>query len=168
MRRQIEWVADGSTADDVSDYRPGRRAVEELQIRSPLQEVGLKKEEIRLLSKKLNLPTWDKPSFACLASRFPYGDPINEENLKMVDAAEQFLLDLGFKQVRVRCHARVARIEIPRVDMGRFLEPDIRDQVNRKLKRIGFGYVSLDLEGYRSGSMNEVLAKSTHRKNTCQ
>lgn len=156
--RQISWVAEGSTVDDTLDHRPGRRAIKELHIRSPLEEAGLKKEEIRLLSRQLNLPTWDKPSFACLASRFPYGDPISEKGLKMVDGAEQFLLDLGFRQVRVRLHGRMARIEISRADIERFLEPTMRDRVNRKLKQIGFAYVALDLEGYRSGSMNETLA----------
>lgn len=156
--RQISWVAEGSTVDDMSDHRPGRRAVQELHVRSPLEEAGLGKQEIRLLSRQLDLPTWDRPSFACLSSRFPYGDPISEKGLEMVDAAEQFLLDHGFRQVRVRVHGRMARIEIPKADMARFLEPTLRDRISQRLKQIGFAYVALDLEGYRSGSMNEALS----------
>jgi len=156
--RQISWVAEGSTVDDMSDHRPGRRAVQELHVRSPLEEAGLGKEEIRLLSRQLDLPTWDRPSFACLSSRFPYGDPISEKGLEMVDGAEQFLLDHGFRQVRVRVHGRMARIEIPKADMARFLEPTLRDRISQRLKQIGFAYVALDLEGYRSGSMNEALS----------
>lgn len=156
--RQISWVAEGSTVDDMSDHRPGRRAVQELHVRSPLEEAGLGKQEIRLLSRQLELPTWDRPSFACLSSRFPYGDPISEKGLEMVDGAEQFLLDHGFRQVRVRVHGRMARIEIPKADMARFLEPTLRDRISQRLKQIGFAYVALDLEGYRSGSMNEALS----------
>jgi uncharacterized protein len=155
--RQISWVAEGSTVDDLSDHRPGRRAIKELQIRSPLEEAGLKKDEIRLLSKKLNLPTWNKPSLACLASRFPYGEPINETGLKMVDQAEAFLSELGFRQVRVRFHGPLARIEVPKGDIERFLDPEVRNRANQRLKTIGFTYVALDLEGYRSGRMNEIL-----------
>lgn len=158
--RKLRWVVEGSTVDDISDHRPGRRAIKELNIRSPLEEAGLRKEEIRFLSQQLNVPTWNKPSFACLASRFPYGETISEEGLKMVDRAEQLLLDYGFSQVRVRFHGRMARIEIPRNEIDRFLEPLMRDRVNQKLKQIGFVYVALDLEGYRSGSMNETLTES--------
>jgi uncharacterized protein len=155
--RNLSWIAEGSTVDDKSDHRPGRRAIQELRIRSPLEEAGLGKEEIRVLSRQMSLPTWNRPSFACLASRFPYGETITEEDLRRVDGAEQLLLDLGFRQVRVRHHGQMARIEISPVDMERFLEPGLRDRVNRKLKEIGFAYVTLDLEGYRSGSMNETL-----------
>jgi len=158
--RKLHWVVEGSTVDDMSDHRPGRRAIKELNIRSPLEEAGLRKEEIRFLSQRLDLPTWNKPSFACLASRFPYGEAISEEGLRMVDRAEQLLLDYGFSQVRVRFHGRMARIEIPKNEIDRFLEPLMRDRVNQKLKQIGFVYVALDLEGYRSGSMNETLTKS--------
>ncbi len=155
--RKLHWVVEGSTVDDISDHRPGKRAIKELDVRSPLEEAGLRKEEIRLLSRQLKLPTWNKPSFACLASRFPYGEAISEEGLKMVDQAEQLLLDLGFSQVRVRFHGHMARIEIPKNEIDRFLQPLMRDRVNQKLKQIGFIYVALDLEGYRSGSMNETL-----------
>lgn len=156
-RRQISWVVEGSTLDDMSDHRPGRKAIKELDVRSPLEETGFGKEEIRLLSRQMNLPTWNRPSFACLASRFPYGETITEEGLKMVDQAEQFLFNLGFRQVRVRHHGRMARIETTKPDMRRLLEPNLRGRINQELKRIGFTYVALDLEGYRSGSMNEVL-----------
>jgi len=156
--RQISWIAEGSTVDDVSDHRPGRRAIKELQIRSPLEEAGLTKAEIRLLSRQMHLPTWNRASFACLASRFPYGETISDEGVRMIDQAEQFLLNLGFGQVRVRLHGQMARIEIPQADIERFFESDLRDRVNQKLRQIGFAYVALDLEGYRSGSMNEVLS----------
>ena len=156
-RHHLAWVVEGSTVDDRSDRRPGRRAVKELEIRSPLEEAGLTKEDVRLFSKQWRLPTWNKPSLACLASRFPYGESITEKGLVMVEKAEQFLLDIGFRQVRVRIHGSLARIEIERENVGRFLEPDVRDEVVRKLKELGFVHVSLDLEGYRSGSMDEVL-----------
>lgn len=150
-------VAEGSNVDDEGDYRPGLRAVRELGIRSPLREAGLGKAEIRALSKELGLPTWDKPSFACLASRFVYGETISEEKLTMVDKAEQTLLDLGFRQVRVRVHGTVARIELLPEETGRLLAGGVRETVCAALKKLGFRYVALDLEGYRTGSMNEVL-----------
>ncbi|MBW2121925.1 MAG: ATP-dependent sacrificial sulfur transferase LarE [Deltaproteobacteria bacterium] len=156
-KRGIPWLVEGSTLDDVSDHRPGRKAAKELQVRSPLEEAELTKAEIRSLSKNMGLPAWDKPSFACLSSRFPYGDPITEKGLKMVDRAEQLLLDLGFRQVRVRLHGSMGRIEIPGTEISRFLEPKLRERVTRGLKEMGFTYVALDLEGYRSGSMNEPL-----------
>jgi uncharacterized protein len=159
QNRELAWVAEGSTVDDISDHRPGKKAVKELSVRSPLEEAGLKKEEIRLFSRELNLPTWDRPSAACLASRFPYGDHISPEGLRMVERAENFLSDLGFVQVRVRVHGAVARIEIPNDHMDRLLEPAVRRKVSNRLKRIGFTYVALDLEGYRSGSMNETLGE---------
>ncbi len=141
--------------DDLGDYRPGLQAIAELGIRSPLREAGLTKEEIRLLSKKMNLPTWDKPSFACLASRIPYGDEINEDKLAMVDRAEQVLFDLGFDQLRVRVHGKIARIEIEPEHFLQLLE--VKDQVNEKLRALGFSYVTMDLAGFRSGSLNEAL-----------
>jgi len=156
-RHHLTWVVEGSTVDDRSDRRPGRRAVEELGVRSPLEEAGLTKADVRLFSKQWGLPTWNKPSLACLASRFPYGDRLTDEGLLMVERAEQFLSDLGFRQVRVRLHGGMARVEIGREDMGRFLEPTVRDQVVRKLRELGFVYVALDLAGYRSGSMDEAL-----------
>ena len=150
-------VVEGSNLDDNGDYRPGLIAVAELNIKSPLREIGFTKEEIRILSRYFNLPTWDKQSFACLASRFPYGEEITEEKLNMVDKAEQFLLDLGFGQLRVRIHGDMARIELKPDEFERIMEEDTRTAVYNRLKEIGFTYVSLDLLGYRTGSMNETL-----------
>ena len=150
-------VAEGSNLDDNGDYRPGLQAVAELGIRSPLRETGFTKREIRDLSRHFGLPTWDKQSFACLASRFPYGDVINEKKLGMVDKAEQLLLDLGFHQLRVRIHDTLARIELSPDEFGKFMEEETRLEVNKKLKEFGFTYVTLDVTGYRTGSMNETL-----------
>ena len=153
----IPHVAEGSNTDDTGDYRPGMRAVRELGVLSPLLEAGLGKADIRALSKELDLPTWDKPSFACLASRFVYGEAITDEKLSMVDRAEQLLLDLGFRQFRVRIHGDLARIEILPEDYGRLMEAERRERIHSALKSFGFSYVTLDLAGYRTGSMNEVL-----------
>ena len=150
-------VAEGSNMDDNGDYRPGLAAVQELGVKSPLREVGLSKSEIRELSKKLGLPTWNKQSFACLSSRFVYGETINEEKLGMVDKAEQRLLDLGFHQVRVRIHGKIARIEIDPSEFSKILQADMAKQLNRYLLGLGFTYVTLDLGGYQTGSMNKTL-----------
>ncbi len=155
--RGITAVAEGSNTDDEGDYRPGMRAVRELGVLSPLRQAGLSNAEIRELSRDLGLPTWDKPSYACLASRFVYGETISEEKLSMVDKAEQLLLDLGFRQVRVRIHGRMARIEVLPQDFGRLLEEDLRKSIYEQLRAFGFSYVTLDLLGYRTGSMNETL-----------
>ena len=153
----IPHVAEGSNTDDTGDYRPGMRAIRELGVLSPLLEAGLSKADIRTLSKELALPTWDKPSFACLASRFVYGEAITDERLSMVDRAEQLLLDLGFRQFRVRIHGDLARIEILPEEFERIMTPEVRRQITAALKEYGFSYVTLDLSGYRTGSMNEVL-----------
>ena len=158
-REDIREVVEGSNLDDNGDYRPGLMAVAELGIKSPLRHIGLSKDEIRILSRYLGLPTWDKQSFACLSSRFPYGEEITEEKLSMVDRAEQLLLDLGFRQLRVRIHDRIARIELEPDQFGRFMEEDIRLKVYQKFKEIGFIYVTLDVLGYRTGSMNETLSE---------
>ena len=150
-------VAEGSNADDMSDYRPGMRAVRELGIKSPLLEVGLTKEEIRTLSHEMGLPTWNKPSLACLATRIPYGEEITPGKMQMIDRAEQILFDLGFEQVRVRLHGMIARIEVLPSAFDRVLEPGMADRINRALQEIGFDYVALDLGGYRTGSMNKGL-----------
>ena len=157
-RRGISVVAEGSNRSDTGDYRPGMRAIAELGIRSPLREAGLDKEEIRTLSRALGLPTWDKPSFACLASRFVYGETITEKKLSMVDRAEQFLQDRGFRQVRVRVHGDQARIEVLPEAFEQLMEDRTRRAVYEFLRGLGFIYVSLDLGGYRTGSMNETLA----------
>jgi uncharacterized protein len=155
--RGIEHILEGSNMDDDGDYRPGKRAIKELSIESPLKEAGLYKDEIRKLSKEFGLPTWKKPSFACLASRFPYGETIDEEKLSMVERGEQLLLDLGFSQFRVRLHGNLARLEILPNEFEKLLRKDVRERVYNELKALGFSYVSMDLEGYRTGSMNEVL-----------
>jgi len=150
-------VLDGNNADDAGDWRPGRRAGRELGVRSPLLETGMTKAEVRELSRAFGLPTWNKPSFACLASRIPYGTAITRDALAVIEAAEDFLRDLGFAQVRVRHHDNVARIEVPPVEIDRLLDPTLRARVVTRLRELGYHYVTLDLEGYRTGSMNEVL-----------
>ncbi len=155
--RGINAILEGSNLDDNGDYRPGLMAVEELNIKSPLRSKGFTKEEIRILSAHLGLPTWDKQSFACLSTRFPYGEEITEEKLLMIDKAEQLLLDLGFKQLRVRIHGKMARIELLPSDFERFMEEKTRLLVHDEFKKIGFDYIALDIRGYRTGSMNETL-----------
>lgn len=150
-------VAEGSNMDDLGDYRPGLRAIAELGVRSPLREAGLTKAEIRELSREMGLPTWSKPSYACLASRFVYGEPITAEKLAMVDSAEQLLIDLGFEQSRVRIHGTMARIEVLPGQIAALASEPLRERVYEELRQMGFTYVSLDLGGYRTGSMNEVL-----------
>lgn len=157
----IAAVAEGSNLDDNSDYRPGLQAVAELGVKSPLREVQLSKQEIRALSRQFGLPTWEKQSFACLSSRFPYGETISEEKLHMVDQAEQLLLDLGFSQVRVRIHGTIARIELLPQEFPKLMEEATREQVNQAFRSYGFSYVALDLQGYRTGSMNETLDLGT-------
>lgn len=151
----LRFVLDGSNADDLGDYRPGRKAAREKEVRSPLQECGFTKEDIREASRGLELPTADKPSFACLASRFPYGVEITEEALHFVEESENALRDMGFRQVRVRVHGDVARIELLPKDIPRASEPEISARIVAKLQKVGFHYVALDLRGYRAGSMNE-------------
>ena len=157
----IKYVADASNMDDNGDYRPGMEATRELNIKSPLQYAGLYKKDIRELSRKIGLPTWDKPSIACLASRFAYGETISEEKLAMVDKAEQLLSDLGFRQLRVRIHGQengfTARIEIMPEEFPQLMEEDSRKRINKYFKEIGFSYVALDLEGYRMGKMNNIV-----------
>ncbi|MCD8334668.1 MAG: ATP-dependent sacrificial sulfur transferase LarE [Clostridiales bacterium] len=156
--RGLNAVIEGSNVDDEGDYRPGMQAVRELGVISPLRQAGLTKNDIRLLSKELGLPTWDKQSFACLSSRFVYGETITEEKLRMVDQAEQLLLDLGFRQVRVRIHGTIARIELLPEEFPKLLAEDTSRLVYDRLKSYGFTYVTLDLRGYRTGSMNETLS----------
>ena len=154
----MKEVVEGSNLDDNGDYRPGLQAVAELGVKSPLREIGFSKEQIRILSNYLGLPTWDKQSFACLSSRFPYGEEITEKKLAMVDKSEQLLLDLGFHQLRVRIHGNMARIELDPAEFDKFMQEDVRTKVYDKLKEFGFTYVTLDLKGYRTGSMNETLS----------
>ncbi len=153
----IEYVLDASNKDDASDFRPGMKAARETGIISPLMEAGITKEEIRYFSREIGLPTYDKPSQACLASRFPYGEVITEKKLKMVEEAEKFLKELGFKIVRVRHHGKLARIEVGKEEIEKFFDEELRKKVMDKLKQIGYTWVCLDLLGYRSGSMNEEI-----------
>lgn len=156
----LAWVAEGSNVDDEGDYRPGLIAVRELGVRSPLREAGLTKAEIRALSRELGLPTWDKPSYACLASRFVYGEEITSERLGMVEQAELLLHRLGYRQARVRVHGPLARIEVLPEEIGSLAENGTRALVERELRNLGFQYITLDLTGYRTGSMNETLSKN--------
>lgn len=153
-----ESIVYGENADDTGDFRPGAQAARQLRIRAPLKEAGLTKSEIREWSARLGLPTADKPSMACLSSRIPYGDPVTAESLAMVEAAENTLRDLGFRDVRVRHHRQLARIEVGASEIARFLQSNVREEVCNTLKRIGYTYVTLDLQGYRQGSINETLS----------
>lgn len=153
----ISVVCEGSNMDDTGDYRPGLKAIKEMDVKSPLQLAGLTKQEIRDISKEYNLPTWDKPSLACLATRFVYGETITREKLVMVGKAEQLLVDLGFRQMRVRLHGSIARIELLPEDFPRFMQEDIRSKVAAAFKDLGFSYVTLDIQGFRSGSMNQSV-----------
>ncbi len=153
----LQWIANGANCDDLGDYRPGMDAAREHGVRSPLVEAGLCKAEIRSLSQEMRLSTWDKPALACLSSRFPYGMPVMVENLARVEKAEAFLRSLGIKQVRVRHHGNTARIEVSSEELGALLKEENRLKVVEELKALGYIYVTLDLAGYRSGSLNEVL-----------
>ena len=156
--RSIRWIAYGANHDDLGDYRPGQTAAREFGARAPLLEVGMTKAEIRHLSKALGLATWDKPALACLSSRFPYGTRITAELLARLDAAEDYLRhDLGFKQVRVRHHDSIARLEVEAAEMGRLLDPALRGQISERLKGLGYTYVAVELGGYKSGSLNAGL-----------
>ena len=153
----VETIADGSNLDDLGDYRPGLKALEELQVKSPLREAGFTKADIRALSRVLGLPTWSKQSNACLATRFPYGTEITAQKLSLVDKAESALSGMGFTQLRVRVHNDIARIEVPAVQIETLLRDENRTSIVDALKELGFAYVTLDLAGYRTGSMDEKL-----------
>ena len=162
VEENIPHVCDGCNFEDTFDFRPGTRAAKELDVRSPLKEDRLGKKEIRVLSKKLGLPTWDKPSMACLSSRFPYFMPIDNESLRQIDSAEEYLRTKGFSQLRVRHHGQIARIEIDPSDFSVIMEKQTREEIVVNLKKIGYLYVTLDLAGYRTGSMNEpILGKGS-------
>ena len=157
--RGIAWIADGTITDDVGDFRPGMKAKKEQNVRSPLLEANMSKADVRELSKELGVPTWNKGSFACLSSRFPYGFGITKENLMKIDAAETLFRDLGFRSFRVRHHDdKTARIEVSVEEISCLLDDDLRTKIVAHLKSLGFTYVTLDLQGFRSGSMNEVLS----------
>ena len=150
-------VADGSNADDRGDYRPGRQAAREFGVISPLDNAGLTKDEIRALSHQAGLPTWDEPASACLSSRIPYFSEVTDEKLRMIERAESVLRDLGFRICRVRHHDTIARLELGREEIARALEPDVADTIDRELRAIGYAHVTVDLRGYRLGSLNEAL-----------
>ena len=154
-----QTIVYGENASDVGDFRPGAVAAKEFQVCAPLKEVGLTKAEIRELSAELGLPTADKPQMACLSSRIPYGEPVTEDALRMIEAAENVLRDAGFFEVRVRHHKNIARIEVGPDELSRFLDDQLRESVTQALKQIGYAYVTLDLQGYRRGSTNETLVK---------
>jgi len=160
----ISCVIDGANLEDTGDYRPGSIAAEELGIRSPLKEARFIKSEIRKLSKQLGLPTWNKPSMACLASRFPYYMRIDIKSLKRVSQAEDFLRALGFSQIRVRHHGQIARIEIEPKEFPEIMEKGVREKIVKTLKKLGYTYITIDLAGYRTGSMNEPLSSAVKRK----
>lgn len=153
--KKLDYILDGSTADDTFDYRPGAKALKEMDVRSPLKEVGLTKQEIRELSRSMRLESWDKPASACLASRFPYGVEITRARLKQVEQAEDFLHSLGIRQVRVRYHHELARIEIAKDEFQKIIR--YSNDIVKNFKKLGFAYIALDIEGYRTGSLNEVL-----------
>jgi uncharacterized protein len=163
--RKLAWIADGTITDDMGDFRPGLRAKSEKNVRSPLLESGFSKSDVRELSHHLGLSTWDKPAFACLSSRFPYGTGITRDNLMRIDQAETFLRDRGFRFFRVRFHdENTVRIEVGPNEIARLTEQPLREELVRHFKTLGFIYITLDLQGYRSGSMNEVL--TTDSRNT--
>jgi uncharacterized protein len=161
----LKWVADGTNADDLSDYRPGRKASAEAGIRSPLLEVGLTKAEIRQLSRTQGLPTWDRPASPCLASRIPYGIPVTAETLNKIAQGEKYLHNLGLRQVRLRHHGDIARIELDQPDMAKIIKTDIRQGIIEHFKALGYKYVTLDLTGYRTGSLNEFLGIANQEGN---
>lgn len=155
--RGFAVVVDGSNADDRGDYRPGRQAAREHGVRSPLDEAQLSKDEIRWLSREAGLPTWDVPASACLSSRIPYGSEVTEEKLATIERAESVLRDLGFRIFRVRHHDTLARLEIAKDEMSRALQPDVSSRLTRELRALGYQHVTIDLQGYRLGSLNEAL-----------
>lgn len=161
--RGIEYIVDGSTVDDLEDYRPGRQAAKQHAVRSPLIEVGLNKNEVRELSRRATLPTWDKPASPCLSSRIAYGTTVTIERLQNVDRGEEILREFGFREFRVRHHDTLVRLEISPAEMDRVLQKDVIDQLAARFRELGFKYVTLDLHGFRSGSMNEALPITINR-----
>ncbi len=157
IEKDFEWVVDGSTTDDLGDYRPGRKAASEREIRSPLIEAGMSKAEVRLMSRRAGLPTWDKPASPCLSSRIAYGTPVTIERLSTVDRGEEIMRELGFREFRVRHHDQLVRIEVAPTELDRALLREIVDEMANRFRALGFRYVTLDLHGYRTGAMNEVI-----------
>jgi pyridinium-3,5-biscarboxylic acid mononucleotide sulfurtransferase len=162
--RGLAAVFDGSTTDDLGDYRPGRAAAGERGVRSPLVEVGMSKREVRMLSRRAGLPTWDKPASPCLSSRLAYGTPVTIERLQTVDSGEEIMRELGFREFRVRHHDELVRLEIAPTELDRALSREVTDELARRFRALGFRYVTLDLHGYRTGAMNEILKSVTSDK----
>ncbi|WP_378956309.1 ATP-dependent sacrificial sulfur transferase LarE [Pelosinus sp. sgz500959] len=158
-REGYHYVIDGTNFDDIGDYRPGLKALTELNIKSPLLDCQLTKQEIRSLSKELGLSTWDKPSYACLLTRIPYGNELKEEDFVKIEKAERYMMDRGFRAIRVRCHDNLARIEVDKKDKSKLFNEELLEEISDKFKEFGFQYVTLDLEGYRVGSFNETIEK---------
>ena len=159
----IEYVIDGSNADDMKDYRPGMKARDEVHVSSPLLEAGITKEEIREFSKALGLPTWDKPAYACLFSRIPYGQKIKPEDLVKIEKGEKFFIDRGFRTIRVRCHNDLARIEVSPSDIVKLLQEPLKSEIVANFKFFGFNFITVDLQGYRLGSFNEAAKVEAHK-----
>ncbi|MCJ8174117.1 ATP-dependent sacrificial sulfur transferase LarE [Clostridium botulinum] len=153
----IKYIVDGTNADDTKDYRPGMRALKELDVKSPLLDNSINKEEIRVMSKELQLDTWDKPAYACLLSRIPYNQKIKEKDLDRIEKAEVYMMKLGFRAVRVRSHGNLARIEVPQKERVKLFNEDILDKISKELKELGFKYVTVDIEGYKMGSLNAEI-----------
>src|SRR5437773_2521780 len=162
--RGVRYVVDGNNLDDTGDYRPGRQAGRELEVRSPLIEAQLNKAEIRDLSQRQGLPTWNQPASACLSSRIPYGLPVTVEKLRMIDEGEQMMRILGFSQTRVRHHGDIARIEIAREEMPKALNIDVFDRLSSEFRKIGFRFVAIDVDGYRTGALNSIMTQITPSK----
>jgi uncharacterized protein len=163
-RNGLAAIVDGSNADDLKDYRPGRKAAQEMGIHSPLAEAGLSKEEVRKIAKRYTLPNWNKPPFACLASRIPYGVKITTEKLRKIERGEDFLKKEGFSTVRLRDHGEIARIELGKEEISKILSPLMREKIAKKLRELGYLYITIDLEGYRSGSLNKMLTLKGEKK----
>ncbi|MCB2358558.1 ATP-dependent sacrificial sulfur transferase LarE [Clostridium estertheticum] len=158
-------VIDGTNFDDISDYRPGLKALKELEIKSPLLECKVTKAEIRAFSKELGLNTWDKPAYACLLTRIPYGNELKVEDFEKIENAEKYMMSIGFRAVRVRCHGDLARVEVSKNDRSKLFDEALLDTIAKKIKECGFKYVTLDMQGYRVGSFNETIMKNLDEKN---
>jgi uncharacterized protein len=163
--RGYKFIVDGSTLDDLGDFRPGRTAANEHGVRSPLIEAGMTKSDVRILSRRAGLPTWDKPASPCLSSRIAYGLPVTIERLSTIDRGEEIMRELGFREFRVRHHDDLVRLEIAPAEMTKALDPDMAREFARRFRELGFKYVTLDLQGYRTGAMNEVLKKNNDPRN---
>ncbi|PRR82421.1 ATP-dependent sacrificial sulfur transferase LarE [Clostridium vincentii] len=159
-----KYVIDGTNLDDLGDYRPGLKALKELEVKSPLLECKIGKAQIREFSKELGLKTWDKPSYACLLTRIPYGDELKLEAFEKIENAEKFMMSIGFRAVRVRCHGDLARVEVDRNDRSNLFDEELLDTISSEIKKCGFKYVTLDLQGYRVGSFNETMTTDVTRK----